>query len=165
MNAKWSKRMRAAEQAEEERTYRAIGRFIFEFSQVEYTIRHYLAQEIRLKDEHFSPIIESYDVGILTTVAKEVFGKSRRDKNKDDIIKLLDRFWRLNGHRKRVAHGLWVPHREGGTVHYVPRSKLTATRSTDQAMELEKVADELCQLRDDLEKAFLHVPEMFKRNR
>jgi hypothetical protein len=38
-------------EADAERTYRAIGRFVFEFSQVEYTIRHYLASEIGLKEE------------------------------------------------------------------------------------------------------------------
>jgi hypothetical protein len=60
-----------------ERTYRAIGRFMFEFSQVEYTVRYYLAEEIGLKEEFFSPVVESYDVGVLTNVAKEVFRKTR----------------------------------------------------------------------------------------
>jgi hypothetical protein len=52
-------------EAATERTYRAIGCFFFEFSQVEYMIRYYLAQEIGLKEEHFSPVIESYDIGVL----------------------------------------------------------------------------------------------------
>src|SRR5262245_46086137 len=149
--------MGAAEQAASEQTYRAIGRFVFEFSQVEYTIRYYLSEEIGLKEEYFSAVIESYDVGVLTTVAKEVFKKSRNGEENAGIEKLLNRFRELNEHRKRVAHGLWVPSMDGGTVHYVSRNKLTTARSTDQAKELEKQADELCQLRADLEKAFLAI--------
>jgi hypothetical protein len=50
------------DQTSTEKTYPAIGRFIFEFSQVEYAIRHYLAEEIRLDEEHFSAVVESKDV-------------------------------------------------------------------------------------------------------
>jgi hypothetical protein len=137
-----------------EQTYRAIGHFIFEFSQVEYTIRHYLAEEIGLNEEHFSAVVESYDVGVLTTVTKEVVKKSRNGEDSARIEKLLNRFRELNEDRKRVAHGLWVPFKEGGTVRYVSRNKLNAAQFTGQATELEKRADELCQLRAELGRAF-----------
>jgi hypothetical protein len=65
----------AMQEASDE-TYRAIGRFVFEFSQVEYMIRYFLAQEIQLKEEYFSAVVESYDVGVLINVAKEVFKKN-----------------------------------------------------------------------------------------
>lgn len=137
-----------------EKTYRAIGRFIFEFSQVEYAIRHHLAEEIGLKGQYFSAVVESYDVGVLMTVAIEVFNKSRGN-DAASIKTLLNRFRAMNDKRKRVAHGLWVPFMDGGTVHYVARSKLNANQFTEQAMELEQQADELCQLRSDLEQAFV----------
>ena len=41
--------MSEADRGAFEKTYRAIGRFIFEFSQVEYTLRYYLGQEIRTR--------------------------------------------------------------------------------------------------------------------
>src|SRR5580704_11632264 len=63
------------------KTYRAIGHFMFEFSQTEYTIRHYLAEEIGLNEEHFAAVVESYDVGALCTVAIEVFTKARAEEN------------------------------------------------------------------------------------
>jgi len=157
--------MSAPEQAAAEQTYRAIGRFMFEFSQVEFAIRHHLAEEIGLNGEHFSAVVESYDVGVLTTVAKEVFKKTRNKENGTEIGKLLDRFRELNEGRKRVAHGLWVPFMEGGTVHYVSRNKLTSSRFKDQAKELEKQADKMCQLRADLETAFSFMPSVFKHKR
>ena len=64
----------------EENTYRAIGRFIFEFSQVEYTIRHYLAGEIGLHEEHFAAVVESYEVGMLCSVAIEVLQRAGRTR-------------------------------------------------------------------------------------
>jgi hypothetical protein len=149
--------MGRAENETAEKTYRAIGRFMFEFSQVEYTIRHHLAEEIGLKEKHFSAVVESYEVGALTTVAIEVFRKSR-GASAEPISKLLNRFRGLNDKRKRVAHGLWVPFKDGGTIHYVPRNNLSPGQFTDQARQLEQHADELCQLRTDLEQAFLAMP-------
>src|SRR5258707_3825052 len=104
----------SSDQAAAEKTYRAIGRFIYEFSQVEFTIRFYLAEEIGLKAEHFTAIVESYDVGVLTNVAKEVFN-ARGVEEGAKIKKLLGRFYDLNDERKRVAHGLWVPFKNSGT--------------------------------------------------
>ena len=81
-------------QAEAE-TYRAIGRFMSEFSQAEYAIRHYLALEIDLDERHFDAVVGSYDVGLLCTVAKEVFAKERDKENADSIEKLLKKFREL----------------------------------------------------------------------
>ena len=138
----------------EEKAYRAIGRFIFEFSQVEYTIRHYLAAEIGLKEEHFTPVVESYDAAVLCTVTREVFAKRRPAEFAARIKKGIDHFLQLNDDRKRVAHGPWVPSKEGGTVHYVARNRLKAGRLENQAEVLEKRADELIALRAELESAF-----------
>lgn len=141
-----------------EKTYRAIGRFIFEFSQAEYTIRHYLAEEIGLDDVHFSAIVESYDVGLLCTVAARVFGKSRTEANATEIEDLIKKFRGLNDNRNRVAHGLWVPFKDGGTVHHVSRSKLQPRTDDNQAEALDKLADEACNLRSQLEQAFSRLP-------
>ncbi len=140
-----------------ERIYRAIGRFIFEFSQAEYTIRHCLAEEIGLADEHFVAVVQSYDVALLCTVAKEVFDKSRASGNAVAINGLIGKFYDLNVERNRVAHGLWVPSKDGGTVHYVSRSKLKPSMAADRAAALETLADDACHLRAELERAFTWI--------
>jgi len=147
-----------------EKTYRAIGRFMFEFSQVEYAIRCYLAEEIRLDEDYFSGVMESCDVSMLISVATEVFRKSR-GVEAETISKLLNKFRSMNDQRKRVAHGLWVPFKDGGTVHYVSRTKLNPSQFSDQANVLEQHADELCQLRANLEREFefLHIPALTDR--
>ena len=137
-----------------DKTYLAIGRFMSEFSQVEYTIRHYLAEEISLDESHFDAIIGSYDAALLCSVAREVFSKSRAETNSRAIAKMLNKFLDLNGNRNRVAHGLWVSSKDGGTVHYAPRSRPAYHISGNQAESLEKLADELIKLRANLEREF-----------
>jgi len=138
-----------------DKTYRAIGRFIFEFSQAEYAIRHYLAEEIKLDERHFSSIVESYDVGVLCTVAKQVFSRTRDEKNAARIELLINKFSTMSHERNRVAHGLWVPSKDGGTVRHVPRGNLKPAQFSGQAKGLEQGADDLQKLRAQLEEAFL----------
>jgi hypothetical protein len=155
--------MNQMDHAAAEKTYRAIGRFIFEFSQFEYTIRHHLGEVIGLKDEYFSPVVESSDVGLLTTVAKEVFRKSRSAETFTKIERLLNEFHGLNEKRNRVAHGLWVPFIHGGVVSYTSRSRLRPSEFTDQAGELERLADKACALRNELDNAIYKLPEMIAK--
>ena len=129
-----------------EKTYRAIGRFIFEFSQVEYTIRICLAEEIGIKAEYFSPIIETYDVSQLCIAAKEVVTGAHPHWNAKIIVKLINQFHELSHHGNWVAHGLWTPFMAGGTVHHVSRHNPKPKRDADQAKILEKYADEACVL-------------------
>lgn len=60
---------------------------------------------------------------------------------------------------------IWVPFKDGGTVHYVARSKLSPSQFSEQAKELEEHADELCQLRAALEREFSAMPELIRRKR
>jgi hypothetical protein len=149
--------MSEAERVAAEKTYRAIGRFIFEFSQAEYTIRYHLAQEINLADDYFVAVVESYDLAMLCTVASEVFGTSRANGNGAAIKDLINNFRQLSENRNRVAHGLWMPFKDGGTVRHVPRN-LNPRMNANQAAALEKLADEACSLRAELERAFSWLP-------
>jgi hypothetical protein len=89
-----------------EKTYRAIGRFIFEFSQVEYTIRDHVGQSIGLNDKYFSDIVENYNVAVLCHVAKSVLKKSLPRYQVKKLEPLINKFLQLNATRVQVAHGL-----------------------------------------------------------
>jgi hypothetical protein len=92
-------------------------------------------------------------------VAKEVLIASRGDNGSAPIRRLIDEIHALNVERVRVAHGLWVPSSEGGTVHHVPRGKLRTATYSDQAAVLEKKADEANKLRAKLDHAFTSSSE------
>jgi len=138
-----------------EQTYRAIGRFMFEFSQLEYTIRHYLAEEIRLDDRYFDAVVGSYDVALLCNIARKVFSEPRA--NAAALEELFKKVQCLNDERNRVAHGLWVPFMDGGTLHHVSRRSLKSDRQANRAAALEKLADEANRLRAELEQAFTSI--------
>jgi hypothetical protein len=178
--------MSQSDDAVSERTYRAIGRFIFEFSQAEYSIRHYLAEEIGLDDKFFSAVVGSYDVAMLCKVALAVFNATGEGEEKRGTLPprpdylgdyvpdamtipegdrrrrikdLIKDFLQLNDNRIRVVHGLWVPFKEGGTVHHVPRSSLKPIESANQAANLEKLADEANRIRFEFERAVSSLPD------
>jgi hypothetical protein len=134
-----------------EETYRAIGRFIFQFSQLEYTLRHYVAAEIKLDDKYFSAIM-THDFALLCTVAFEVLSPSMSEDGQGRLRDTISECRKLNDVRVRVAHGLWVPFMEGGTVHHVARTSLKSNRVVEQASELEQKADEAQSLRGKFEE-------------
>ena len=146
--------MSESHEVSSEKTYRAIGRFIFEFSQVEYTIRVYLAEELGLRDDYFRAVVQSYDVTQLCKVAKEVFFKSRGDMNATAINNLISKFMKLIEHRNSLAHGLWVPFEGGGTVHHVSRNNFKSNDDANQAEILEDLANQLSKLRGQLDQEF-----------
>lgn len=66
--------------------YLAIGQFMFEFSQLEFTIRHLLGEILEFKDTGpdalFDILISPYDFATLCNVTKAVFMRGRRVANK-----------------------------------------------------------------------------------
>jgi hypothetical protein len=140
------------------RTYEAIGRFIFEFSQLEYEIRHQIAQEVWITEEYFNAIMV-HDFAVLCTAAEHVFAicfEKEADKLKE-FKKLINRARELSNVRNAVAHGLWVPFKDGGKVIHVPRS-LKPNISTEQAADLNKKADEANQLRAQINSMTTNQP-------
>jgi hypothetical protein len=133
-----------------EATYRAIGRFMCEFSQLEYAIRAVVSDESGLDDIHFNAIMV-HDFSVLCTGAIEVFFIGK-EANKTEMRKLLNQARSLGDVRNRIAHGLWVAHLDGGRVIHVPRNSLKGKIFKDQAKELEKKADEANALRTKIER-------------
>jgi len=136
---------------ENEPTFLAIGRFMFEFSQLEYTIKHHIAEAVRLDEKFIDPVM-THDFALLCTAAKQILGEAMADEKRKRLNDILKECHSLNQERVRVAHGLWVPFREGGVVHHVARTSLKTTRTVGQAEHLEKQADRANGLRFKLEK-------------
>lgn len=136
---------------ENEPTYLAIGRFIFEFSQLEYTLRYQIAEAIGLADRFLDSVI-THDFALLCTAAKQVLSEKLDEAAKRQLKRILNDCLSLNQERVRVAHGLWVPFREGGVVHHVPRTTLSDTRHVNQADHLWKQADKVQVLRNELDQ-------------
>ena len=57
---------------EKSRMFMAIGRFIYQFSQLEFTMKAFLAAQIGIKEEHFDAVTASYDFHILSVVTQTI---------------------------------------------------------------------------------------------
>ena len=87
-------------------TFHAIGQFIFEFSQLEFTIRFALAAYLGLPDDDsFDAVTGPYDFRMLCAVTSKV-GCIKFPERKEQIDKLYKECQALNDRRVHIAHGL-----------------------------------------------------------
>lgn len=129
------------ELAAESRIFKAIGRFIYQFSQLEFTMKAFLAAQIGIKEEHFDAVTAPYDFHILSVVTQTI-SLMRFPDQKKSIDDLFNRCRELNIDRNRVAHGMWSGKMSGGLVaRHVARSSLKASYYFENPDDLEKLAD------------------------
>jgi hypothetical protein len=133
-----------------ELTYKAIGRFIFEFSQLEAALKYYIAEKCEIKDEHFATLMV-HDFAMLCSIARKVL-VADDDVDGKELNRIISDCRKMNDVRVRVAHGLWVPFMQGGTVHHMSRQSLKPRMSHDQTQELEKNASDTNILRFNFER-------------
>jgi hypothetical protein len=106
-----------------EEFYRAIGEFIFWFSQLEAHLKARLAGALNLERELFDIIIAPYDFAILCTVLSETLKAGSSPEMQKVIEKHFNKCRGLNKDaRVIIAHGSWTL---DGARH-VDRQKLKA---------------------------------------
>ena len=105
----------------------AIGEFTFEFSQLEFTIRHLLATVLRLNNKHFDIITGPYDFAVLCSVAAEAIKRRRgcAPALAAEVESTFNACKGLNTHRVRIAHGTWTI---GGGARHFSRNSMRADR-------------------------------------
>ncbi|MGY4463109.1 hypothetical protein [Bradyrhizobium sp. LB13.1] len=76
------------EDATREATYRAIGRFIHQFASVEWTLRYYLAQAVKL-DLNYMDAIVTHDFALLCTAVTSVYSNILKTEDEKKLLKKL----------------------------------------------------------------------------
>ncbi len=126
--------MGESKETEEERRatvhlFYGIGQFIFEFSQLEWVIRHTLDAALKLDGgfETFDAVISSYDFATLCRVTKTILCKlsSTREHNSKELIDIFNKCSSANDIRVRVVHGTW----------FVDGSSISARHVSCQTLE------------------------------
>ncbi|APG08153.1 hypothetical protein BKD09_07415 [Bradyrhizobium japonicum] len=136
-----SPRERALEELDqrEETLYRAIGYFIYWFSQLEFTIKARLANALRLDEGMFDIVIGPYDFAMLCTVTKQTLMRTASETTKGKIKSYFNACHKLNQRaRLVVAHGTWT---HAGARH-VSRGTLEAMVHFAKVEELEAYGQE-----------------------
>jgi hypothetical protein len=142
MPKKSSKEARQAEARARAALFMAIGEFIFEFSQLEFTIRHLVGDALNLKDHaRFDIVTSPYDFATLCRVASKLV-QSFEDCDealREDVERTFNRCLALNDDRVRIAHGTWTI--RGGARH-VARSTLKASEYFTTPDAIQEKADQ-----------------------
>ena len=111
----------------DDEVFRAIGEFIYSFSQLEITMRLRLADALQLKEGLFEVVVGPYDFATLCNVLREVLKRTRTDLDSAVVAKLFNRCLALNQlARVVIAHATWYPE-GGGASHF---SKNTFQRTS-----------------------------------
>jgi putative transcriptional regulator len=134
-----------AEPENTRRLYMLIGKFIFSFSELEFLLRHTLAEVLKIDNKIFYPVTTGYDFATLCRVTQSVckIASPYSEQERDEIGKVLKSCLRLNDERVRIAHGTWfMSDTEVGTDH-VSRQKLEPETYYSHIEELEKVIYDL----------------------
>jgi hypothetical protein len=129
-------------------TFRAIGEFMFEFSQLEFTIRAALAARLELSDDYFNIVVGPYDFRMLCTVTYKASCVKYPGK-KGELEVLYNECHALNDRRNHIAHGLWTDGVGSAfSVRVLSRNSLQTTfhlYSKDELHRLSSKAQELMQ--------------------
>lgn len=122
-----------------------IGRFIFEFSQLEFSIRTVLVTRLGLKEEYFNIVTAPYDFAKLCNVTREA-SIVKYPERKEELDKLFNACLKLNEIRVLIVHGMWLDDLDGLSLRIVSRGSFKTqihsfkkdelTRHADKAQEL-----------------------------
>jgi hypothetical protein len=124
----------------EDRFFSAIGRFIFEFSQLEYSFRYYIAETINLKDDYFNAIM-THDFSRLCDIAGTVLVPVVDETQSNRLKKLISKCKALNDDRVRIVHGLWFVSSKEGRLICASRGQIQAKVYFEKHTEVATLAD------------------------
>jgi hypothetical protein len=119
---------------------RAIGNFMFEFSQLEFTVRAVLQGRLKIEKEFFDIVIGPYDFRILCAVTMRV-SCIRFPERTDELKKLFNECQTLNDKRVHIAHGVWTEGEEGFSLRFFNRQRLEADFVDYSADDLNRLAE------------------------
>lgn len=139
--------------------YTAIGQFMFEFSQLEFVIRHFLGEALGLSEvgteAQFDIVTSPYDFASLCNVTKAIFMRTMGcdEDQRKEIETIFNACLALNSEeRVPIAHGTWFISEAGLGARHVPRGKLEMTIKYSRIGDIDAAAQKAATLRTRLIK-------------
>lgn len=147
---------------ETDRIYREIGRFIFEFSQLEYTLRYHVAEMARIDDQYFDIVTSAFDFAKLCSALLALSAKEKGGKPDPTLKDLIADCHEVNTIRLRVVHGLWVIGSGNDRAIHTSRNSMQSEVYFDKPGDLDDQSNRCNRLRSDIERAIYAMP-IFER--
>jgi hypothetical protein len=145
---------------EQDRVYREIGRFIFEFSQLEYTLRYYVADMARVDDQYFDIMTSAFDFAKLCSALVALSAKEKGGRPDPVLKDLVAACHEINTVRIRVLHGLWVVGSGNDRAIHTSRNSMKGEVYFDTPGDLDDQSNRRNKLRSDIEKAIYAMPSL-----
>lgn len=87
----------------------ALGAFIVEFSQLEFTLRFLVSRWAEIPERHFDAIIGWWDFSKLCQVLKALVERTEPDPDRAaEIVGLINRAKSINDERVKIVHSTWT---------------------------------------------------------
>jgi hypothetical protein len=139
------------------RDFISIGKFIVEFSQIEFLIRALLSDLLKITDEHrFNAVLGPYDFSMLCTVTTTILRQDFPERMVE-VENVFKQCRALNDHRVRIAHGLWTYDPTGLIARHLSRQSLERTFYYQNHEELERLAETAQKLKIEVLTSFAHL--------
>lgn len=121
--------------------YQAIGKFVHQFSQLEFSIRHLLSDLLELTADQFYIVTASYDFATLCRVTSafiQTLMEPTEPKAKESM-EIFNRCLRVNDARVRLVHGTW----DDKGARHVSRQTLKPTAYFVDVKEITSLTEEM----------------------
>jgi hypothetical protein len=133
--------------------YREIGRFVFEYSQLEFDLRRIFRKKIGIDFEHDDIMTVGFDFAKLCA-ALIAASAIEEDGEADPILKkLLGRCHKINDVRVAVVHGRWSSTFGGDRAIHVARGSMKQQPMFEYEGDLDEHSDAIVKLRADIADA------------
>jgi len=121
------------------RQFQGIGQFIYQFSQLQFSIRHVLHARLGLSAEYFDIVTGPYDFVMLCNVTEKA-SIVRYPAKEADIEKVFKECRKLNDSRVLVAHAMWTDDSDGLSARSFSRTSLKTQTHQFKRDELERLS-------------------------
>jgi hypothetical protein len=135
-----------AETKPDDDLFRAIGRFVFEFSQLEYSIKFFLHELMEVRNDLFDAFVGPIDFAAACSALKETC-RVLKLQQVEQIISLINGAQKINEQRIKIVHGLWAPAAPAEKLVYISRTSLKASHHFPSPLELDKLSKECSQIK------------------
>jgi len=120
--------------------YQAIGKFVYQFSQLEFSIRHLLGDLLELHAAQFYIVTATYDFATLCRVTSafiQTLMEPTEVKAKE-VEETFKKCLRVNDARVRLVHGTW----DSGGAHHISRQSLKPGAYFADVKEITDITEE-----------------------
>lgn len=136
--------------------FREIGRFVFEYSQLEAELRRIFRKKVGIDFEYEDIMTAAFDFAKLVTalLAASAIEEDRADEKPDPALeKLLKACHKVNEARVAVVHGRWSSTYGGDRVYQVARGSMKQQKMFEYEGDLDDLSESIINLRKDIVEA------------